>query len=89
MLKRTLDWHPALAEAIRELDGPRFAPALARAVSTLKQDALAYVGSLFRGAPRSRWGWEAGIWVLYVTLSAASVAAFVAFNVWMIAHAVA
>jgi DNA-binding CsgD family transcriptional regulator len=32
MLKRTLDWHPALAEAIRELDGPRFAPAMARAL---------------------------------------------------------
>ncbi len=32
MLKRTLDWHPALADAIRELDGPRFAPALARAL---------------------------------------------------------
>lgn len=32
MLKRTLDWHPALAEAIRELDGPRFAPALAQAL---------------------------------------------------------
>jgi DNA-binding CsgD family transcriptional regulator len=32
MLKRTLDWHPALAEAIRELDGVRFAPALARAL---------------------------------------------------------
>ena len=32
MLKQTLDWHPALAEAIRELDGPRFAPALADAL---------------------------------------------------------
>ena len=32
MLKRTLDWHPALADAIRELNGPRFAPALARAL---------------------------------------------------------
>lgn len=32
MLKRTLDWHPALAEAIRELDGPRFAPSLAQAL---------------------------------------------------------
>jgi DNA-binding CsgD family transcriptional regulator len=32
MLKRTLDWHPALADAIRELDGPRFAPALAHAL---------------------------------------------------------
>lgn len=32
MLKRTQDWHPALADAIRELDGPRFAPALARAL---------------------------------------------------------
>ena len=32
MLKRTLDWYPSLAEAIRELDGPRFAPALGRAL---------------------------------------------------------
>ena len=32
MLKRTSDWYPALAEAIRELDGPRFAPALAHAL---------------------------------------------------------
>lgn len=32
MLKRTLDWYPALAEAIHELDGPHFAPALARAL---------------------------------------------------------
>jgi DNA-binding CsgD family transcriptional regulator len=32
MLKRTLDWHPALATVIRELDGPRFAPTLARAL---------------------------------------------------------
>jgi len=32
MFKRTMDWHPALADAIRELDGQRFAPALARAL---------------------------------------------------------
>jgi DNA-binding CsgD family transcriptional regulator len=32
MLKRTFDWNPALAEAIRALDGPGFAPALARAL---------------------------------------------------------
>ncbi|HET6158576.1 MAG TPA: helix-turn-helix transcriptional regulator [Dongiaceae bacterium] len=32
MLKRTLDWHPALAEMIRTMDGPRFAPVLARAL---------------------------------------------------------
>jgi DNA-binding CsgD family transcriptional regulator len=32
MLKHAPDWHPALAEAIRELDGPLFAPALARAL---------------------------------------------------------
>ncbi len=56
---------------------------------TLKHDALAYVGSLLRGAPRMRWGWETGLWVSYVALSAASIAAFVAFNVWMIIHATA
>ena len=32
MLKRTLDWYPALADMIRELDSPQFAPALARAL---------------------------------------------------------
>jgi putative peptide zinc metalloprotease protein len=54
---------------------------------TLKHDALAYVGSLFRGSPLVRWGPEAGVFVFYVALSAVSVAAFVAFNIWMVLHA--
>ncbi|OLC12964.1 MAG: hypothetical protein AUH29_14610 [Candidatus Rokubacteria bacterium 13_1_40CM_69_27] len=54
---------------------------------TLKSDALAYVGSLFRAAPVVPWGREAGLWIGYVAVSAVSVAAFVAFNVWVIVHA--
>jgi len=56
-------------------------------VPTLKHDALAYVGSLLRGSPLVRWGAEARVFVFYVALSAVSVAAFVAFNVWMVIHA--
>jgi putative peptide zinc metalloprotease protein len=55
---------------------------------TLKHDALAYVRSLFRGAGNARWGWEPGLWVSYVALSAVSIAAFLLFNVWMIVHAI-
>jgi len=54
---------------------------------TLKHDALAYAGALARGAAPGPWGWESGLWVSYVVLSGVSVAAFVAFNVWMIVHA--
>lgn len=32
MLEHTSSWHPALGEVIRQLDGPLFAPALARAL---------------------------------------------------------
>jgi putative peptide zinc metalloprotease protein len=56
-------------------------------VPTLKHDALGYIGSLFRGTGLGGWTRETGLWIGYVALSAVSVAAFVAFNVWMIAHA--
>jgi putative peptide zinc metalloprotease protein len=52
----------------------------------LKQDALAYVGKIFRGIvprPLSR---KEGFWIGYVALSVVSVAAFVAFNVWVVVH---
>ena len=54
---------------------------------TLKHDAMAYVKSLFAGrrAPVSRR--QAGLWIGYVALSIVSLAAFVAFNVWVVIHA--
>jgi putative peptide zinc metalloprotease protein len=58
-------------------------------VPTLKPDAIAYVGSVLRGAPAAGWGRQASLWVSYVVLSTLSVAAFIAFNVWLIASAVA
>jgi putative peptide zinc metalloprotease protein len=56
---------------------------------TLRHDAVVYVGSLLRGAPVARWGRQAAIWVGYVVLSTVSLAAFIVFNIWIIAHAVA
>ena len=56
-------------------------------VPTLKHDALAYVKGLLTGAGRLRLGREEGLWLGYVVLSALSVAAFIAFNVWIIASA--
>jgi putative peptide zinc metalloprotease protein len=58
-------------------------------VPTLKNDALAYVGSLMTGGQGLRWTRETGLWVFYVALSAVSVVAFIAFNVWMIMAAAA
>lgn len=54
---------------------------------TLKSDALNYVRSLLRGAGFGKWTRERALWLGYVLLSAASIAAFVAFNVWMVVHA--
>jgi hypothetical protein len=57
-------------------------------VPTLKSDALGYVGVLVRGrvpGPATREEW---LWIGYVVLSVVSILAFVAFNVWMIVHAV-
>jgi putative peptide zinc metalloprotease protein len=56
-------------------------------VPTLKHDALAYVGSLFRRTGPGVWTRETGLWLGYVTLSAVSVAAFVTFNIWMVVRA--
>jgi len=56
-------------------------------VPTLKSDATGYVAALARGragAPATREEW---LWVGYVLLSVVSIAAFVAFNVWLIVHA--
>jgi putative peptide zinc metalloprotease protein len=56
-------------------------------IPTLKQDAMQYVGSLLRGAGIRRFTRQEALYVGYVAVSAVSVAAFIAFNVWMIAHA--
>jgi hypothetical protein len=56
-------------------------------VPTLKHDALAYVKGLLAGTSRLRLGHEEGLWLGYVALSTISVAAFIVFNVWIIASA--
>ena len=56
-------------------------------VPTLKSDATGYVAALARGrAPRpaTREEW---LWIGYVILSVLSIAAFIAFNVWLVIHA--
>jgi putative peptide zinc metalloprotease protein len=63
-------------------------------VPMLKQDALAFVGALLRGRRRGRrglmpWTREKSVWVGYVALSVLSIAAFVAFNLWLVVRAVA
>jgi putative peptide zinc metalloprotease protein len=54
---------------------------------TLKQDAMQYVGTLVRGAAVPGFTRQHALYVGYVVVSAISVAAFVAFNIWMIVHA--
>jgi putative peptide zinc metalloprotease protein len=56
-------------------------------IPTLKQDALQYVGARLRGATVRRFTRQEALYVGYVAVSAVSVAAFIAFNVWMIVHA--
>jgi putative peptide zinc metalloprotease protein len=56
-------------------------------VPTLKSDAIGYVAALARGRaglPATREEW---LWIGYVALSVVSIVAFIAFNVWLIAHA--
>jgi len=56
-------------------------------VPTLKSDAMGYVGTLVRGRapmPATREEW---LWVGYVLLSTVSIAGFIAFNIWLVAHA--
>jgi putative peptide zinc metalloprotease protein len=56
-------------------------------IPTLKQDAMQYVASALRGATARRFTRQEALYVGYVAVSAVSVAAFIAFNVWMIVHA--
>ena len=53
----------------------------------LKPDALAYAGSLMRGAPSLPWGRQAALLVGYLVVSAVSLAALIAFNVWLVVSA--
>ena len=54
---------------------------------TLKQDALAYFGQIVRGHGLGRLTREKALWLGYVGLSAVSIAAFIAFNLWLILEA--
>ncbi len=56
-------------------------------VPTLKHDALSYVKALLSGRARLRAGRLEGLWLAYVALSTLSIAAFVAFNVWIVVRA--
>ena len=57
-------------------------------VPTLKHDALSYVKALLGGRARLRWRRLEGLWLAYVGLSSLSIAAFLAFNVWIVVSAV-
>jgi putative peptide zinc metalloprotease protein len=56
-------------------------------VPTLKQDAMAWAGSVLRLQAPRRFGRQEALWAFYVALSAVSVAGFVAFNVVLVLHA--
>lgn len=55
---------------------------------TLKSEALAYAGSVFRGAARWPIRRQQAVYLAYVALSGLSIAAFLAFNVTLIMHAI-
>jgi putative peptide zinc metalloprotease protein len=57
-------------------------------VPTLKQEASSWVARLVTGRAPRRFGRQEQLWAGYVILSTVSVAAFIAFNVWVIIHAV-
>jgi putative peptide zinc metalloprotease protein len=56
-------------------------------IPTLKHDAIAFAGSLLRGRVPRRFTRQEALFVTYVIVSTVSVAAFIAFNVWLIVHA--
>jgi putative peptide zinc metalloprotease protein len=56
-------------------------------VPTLKHDAAAYVRAVLRGKVSPRFSGEEGLWLGYAGLSTVSVAAFIAFNIWIVVHA--
>jgi len=45
------------------------------------------VKALLRGHERLRWGRLEALWLAYVGLSSLSIAAFLAFNVWIVVSA--
>jgi hypothetical protein len=53
----------------------------------LRNDAVAYAGSVLRGAPNLPWGRQAQLMVGYLVISTVSLAALIAFNVWMVVSA--
>ena len=56
-------------------------------IPTLKQDAMAYARAVIRGRLPRRFTRQEALFATYVIVSTISVAAFIAFNVWMIMHA--
>jgi putative peptide zinc metalloprotease protein len=56
-------------------------------VPTLKHDALGYLKARLTRAPVTATRREAALWLGYLVLSGLSVAAFVAFNVWLVLRA--
>src|SRR5438132_347991 len=56
-------------------------------IPTLKHDAIGYVAGLLRGRRPRPFTRETALFVGYVVVSTLSVAAFIAFNVWLIVHA--
>jgi putative peptide zinc metalloprotease protein len=57
-------------------------------VPTLKQEASSWFARLVTGRAPWRFGRQEQLWAGYVLLSSVSVAAFIAFNVWLIIHAI-
>ncbi|MBI2160309.1 MAG: hypothetical protein HYU25_08035 [Candidatus Rokubacteria bacterium] len=57
-------------------------------VPSLKHDALAYAKALLTGRARLRPKRLEALWLGYVVLSTLSIAAFVAFNVWLVVTAI-
>ena len=56
-------------------------------IPTLKHDAMAYVSALIRGRAPRRFTRQEALFATYVGVSTVSVAAFIAFNVWLVVHA--
>ena len=56
-------------------------------IPTLKHDAIAYAGAFLRGRAPHRFTRQEALFASYIVVSTISVAAFVAFNVWLIVHA--
>ena len=53
----------------------------------LKQEAMAWAGSLLTLRAPRQFGRQEALWAGYVVLSTISVAAFIAFNIMLVVHA--